>query len=96
MIYITQLIYLIPGQEKAFNEFEAMAIPVIAKYEGQLLLRTKPGEVIEASIEVPYEIHLVSFPSAAHFELFKQDEGRKAFLHLKEASVRSVLMIEGK
>lgn len=96
MIYITQLIYIIPGQEKIFNEFEALAIPVIAKYEGKLLLRTKPGEVIDASIEVPYEIHLVSFPSSEHFERFKQDEGRKAFLHLKEASVRSVLMIEGK
>jgi len=96
MIYITQLIYIIPGQEKVFNEFEGVAIPIIAKYDGKLLLRTKPGEIIEASIEVPYEIHLVSFPSAEHFERFKQDEGRKAFLHLKEASVKSVLLIEGK
>ncbi len=95
MVYITQLIYIIPGKEAVFNDFEDVAIPIIAKYEGALLLRTTPGKVIAATIEVPHEIHLVSFPTMAHFERFKQDEGRKAFLHLKEASVRSVLMIVG-
>lgn len=95
MIYITQLIYLVPGQEAVFDEFESMAIPVIAKYNGHLMLRTRPGHVIEASIEVPNEIHLISFASAADFDRFKQDEGRKAFLHLKEQSVRSSLLIVG-
>ncbi len=95
MIYITQLIYLQPGKEEIFNEFEAMAIPIINQYEGVLMLRIKSGEVIEAAIEAPYEIHLVSFPSEAHFEQFKRDETRKSFLHLKEQSVKSVLMIQG-
>ena len=95
MIYITQLIYIVPGKETVFEEFEKIAIPIIAKYNGQLLLRTQPGKIIEASIEVPYEIHLVSFDSANDFEQFKQDEERKSFLHLKEASIRSSLIIVG-
>jgi uncharacterized protein (DUF1330 family) len=95
LIYITQLIYIVPGQELVFNEFERMAIPVISKYNGRLLLRIKPGHVIEANIEVPYEIHLVQFETAEDFERFKQDEGRKAFLHLKEKSVRETLLITG-
>ena len=95
MIYITQLIYIVPGKEIVFDEFEKVAILLISKYNGQLLLRTRPGLVIESNIEVPYEIQLVSFASLTDFEQFKQDEGRKAFLHLKEESVKSVLMIVG-
>ncbi len=95
MVYITQLIYIIPGQERVFHEFENVAIPLISKYNGKLLLRTKPGEVIESSIEVPYEIHLVKFETVEDFERFKQDEERKSFLHLKEQSVREMLLITG-
>ena len=44
MIYITQLIYIKKGQENIFDEFEAVAIPIISKYNGQLLLRIRPTE----------------------------------------------------
>ena len=61
MIYITQLIYIKEGQEKTFHEFEEVAIPIISKYNGRLLLRVRPQEdaFIENSIDKPYEIHLV-------------------------------------
>ncbi len=97
MIYITQLIYIVPGQELVFDEFEAVAIPIISKYNGKLLLRTRltPENIVEAGIEVPYELHLVSFESEAGFEAFKQDEERKQYLHLKERSIREVLLIKG-
>lgn len=95
MLYITQLIYINEGQEAAFHDFEDLAIPLIAAYGGELLLRTRGGEKIAGSREHPYEIHLVSFPSTAHFERFKHDETRKAFLHLKEQSVRVAMLIVG-
>ncbi len=95
MIFITQLIYLVEGKEQVFDEFEKIVIPIIARYNGQLMLRTRPGKVMEAHIEVPYEIHLVSFETEADFEAFKHDEERKAFLHLKDESVRSSLLIVG-
>lgn len=96
MIFITQLIYIVPGKESVFEEFESLAIPIISKYNGELMLRTRPGAVIEANIEVPYEIHLVSFDRESDFEAFKLDEERKTFLHLKDESVRSSLLIVGK
>ena len=97
MIYLTQLVYVQEGQEDTFHEFEAHAIPVIAQYNGQLLLRLRPNEdsIIALNGERPYEVHLVSFPSEADFEAFKQDEGRKKFLHLKEKSIRASLLIQG-
>jgi uncharacterized protein (DUF1330 family) len=96
MIYLTQLIYLNEGQEEVFNEFEAMAIPLIAKYDGALLLRVKPGQVIEASIEVPFELHFISFPTETEFTAFMKDETRKSFLQLKEQSVRTSILVSGK
>jgi hypothetical protein len=97
MIYITQLIYLAEGQEAVFNQFEDIAIPIISKYNGKLLLRvrTPAQNVIEAGIEIPYEVHLISFESAADFEAFKLDKDRRKYLHLKEQSIRSALLIKG-
>lgn len=97
MIHLTQLIYLKEGKEDLFHQFEELAIPIILKYNGRLTLRIRPSEnaVIENNIEVPYEIHLVEFKTQEDFELFKMDEERKKFLHLKEESIRSIILIQG-
>ena len=98
MIFITQLIYLKPGQEAIFDEFEAVAIPGIARYNGRMLFRLRPGsaaDFIENQIEQPYEIHLVEFASDLDFQNFMQDKERKRFLHLKEQSIQSVVLIKG-
>jgi len=97
MIYITQLIYIAEGQEDVFDQFEEIAIPAIAKYNGKLLFRVRPDKqsYIEQNIDPPYEIHLVVFDSAQDFENFKQDEARKKFLHLKEQSIRESVIIQG-
>ena len=97
MIFITQLIYLLEGQENIFDQFEDIAIPAISKYNGKLLLRVRPDDsaIIEANLEKPYEIHLVEFENENDFEHFMQDEERKKFLHLKEQSIKSVVLIKG-
>ncbi len=98
MIYITQLIYLKEGQETVFDQFEAVAIPLISKYNGQLLLRIRlpdGAEIIESKIETPYEMHMVSFESEADFGQFMKDEERQKFLHLKEQSIQSAVLIKG-
>ena len=97
MIYLTQLIYLLPGQEDIFNQFEDIAIPITSKYNGKLLLRVRPDDnaYVEHHMDKPYEIHLVSFDTQQDFENFKQDEERKKFLHLKEQSIREVVLIQG-
>lgn len=96
-IYITQLIYIRAGEEKTFNQFESIAIPAIPKYNGKLLLRIRPDKdaIIESGMEVPYEIHLCVFDTEDDFKNFMQDEERKQFLHLKEQSVRSAILIKG-
>jgi uncharacterized protein (DUF1330 family) len=97
MIYITQFIYIISGQERTFDEFEDIAIPIISKYNGRLLLRVRPNDTsfIEHHMDKPYEIHFVEFDDEQDFENFKKDEERKKFLHLKEQSIKASIMVLG-
>ena len=97
MIFITQLIYIIEGQEEVFHQFEDVAIPAIVKYNGRLLLRVRPTDdaFIESNMERPYEIHLVEFDSEQDFENFKQDKDRLKFLHLKEQSIKAAILYKG-
>lgn len=97
MIYITQLIYLKEGQQNIFHQFEDVAMPIIQKYNGKLLLRVRPENtsVIEANVESPYEIHLVEFETENDFKNFMQDEERKQFIHLKNQSIKKVTLIKG-
>ena len=97
MIYITQLVYIKQGQEDVFDQFEAVAIPIISKHNGRLLLRIRPskGTIIEGDIESPYEVHLTEFESEMDFQNFMKDEERKQFLHLKEKSIESAFLYKG-
>jgi len=98
MIHLTQLIYIKKGAEAIFHQFENIAIPIILKYNGRLTLRIRPNQesIIEATIDRPYEIHLIEFDSEDDLENFKKDEERKRFLHLKEKSIQSSILIKGK
>lgn len=97
MIHITQLIYVIEGKEDVFHQFEEIAIPIILKYNGRLTLRIRPDQksIIENTIDLPYEIHLVEFDSQEDFNNFKKDEERNKILHMKKESIKSALLIQG-
>jgi uncharacterized protein (DUF1330 family) len=97
MIYLTQLIYIKEGEESTFLQFEEVAIPIISRYHGKLMLRVRPTDhsIVEATIEKPYEIHLLEFHSENDFHDFMNDPDRKKFLHLKEKSIRSSILVKG-
>src|ERR1043165_6969525 len=97
MLYLTQLIYIHPGKEDAFHQFEDFALALLDKYQGKLLLRLRPTpeQFIAGELEIPYEVHLVSFPTQAEFDAFKQDKEREQFLHLKDVSVRKMVLMQG-
>lgn len=97
MVYITQLIYVIKGKEALFYQFEDAVIPIMWKYNGQLIFRLRPtnDNFVQIAIEPPFEIHVVAFGSENDFEQFQQDDERKKYLHLKEQSVSKVVLLKG-
>ena len=97
MVYFTQLVYVRAGREAIFQEFEDIVLPLLAKYQGELLLRLRPDRrsKISGSSEAPYELHVVRFKSEDDLARYSNDEERKSVLHLKDASVASALLIKG-
>lgn len=97
MIFLTQLIYLLEGQEETFHEFENIAIPLMEEYGGRIIQRLRPQDeaYIEGEAEKPYEIHIISFESEDSFKAFLKDPRRQESKHLKEQSVRRTLLIKG-
>lgn len=97
MIYLTQLLFVVPGREQTFLQFEEVALAVMKKYGGSLLQRIRPPReaFIEGEGEPPYEIHVVTFPTQDALDAFLRDEDRRAILHLKEQSIRSALVLQG-
>jgi hypothetical protein len=97
MLYYTQVIFIKPNAEDQFNLFESRVLPLLKKYNGILVYRVRPTDscVIETTIDLPYEIHLVTFPTRADFEGYSQDKERLAQMPLKETSIKSAMLIEG-
>jgi antibiotic biosynthesis monooxygenase (ABM) superfamily enzyme len=97
MIYVTQLIYLIPGRETEFYEFEDQVLPLMERYSGKLLLRVRPDStaIIAAAMEKPFEIHFMSFDSEELLQGYRNDAERKKYLYLKEDSVRTTFLTMG-
>lgn len=97
MIVLTQLMYVHPGKEAEFQEFEAKVLPLLSRHGGELLLRLRPPpeSFVAGSHEVPYEVHLVSFETEEGLAGYSSDDERQHFLHLKNGSVRSTLLVKG-
>jgi uncharacterized protein (DUF1330 family) len=97
MIALTQFVYVDAGKEKAFEEFEAIVLPLLPRHGGELLLRLRPNTAtfIAGSWEVPYEVHVVSFETEEGLVSYSNDEARQRFLELKNESVRSSVLIKG-
>ncbi|MCF8238329.1 MAG: DUF1330 domain-containing protein [Saprospiraceae bacterium] len=97
MIYITQLVFVHPGKEDQFLQFEDQVLPMMAGYSGKMLHRVRPLEdqFIDHTGERPYEIHILSFDSTDQLAAFMDDPRRKSILPLKTGAIRSSLTIQG-
>ncbi len=99
MIYITQLIFVKEGKEDTFLEFESFVIPIMEKYNGKINYRIRPDKenfIDNNQKETPFEIHFISFDSELDLQNFLKNDERLKFVHLKEESVKSTLLIKGK
>lgn len=97
MIYLTQLIFIKESKEDTFNEFENFAIPLLQKYGGEIIYRIRPekSNFINESKETPYEVHFISFNSNEDFTDFMNDKKRLEFIHLKNESIKSTILVKG-
>jgi uncharacterized protein (DUF1330 family) len=95
--FITVLLFINDGEEKAFEEYESNVLGLLKKYNGELIYRIHPDEESYASgnEECPHEIHLISFNSRNDFENYMNCKERDEFYLLREKSIKKVTLIEG-
>ena len=94
---ITQLIYLNEGGEKDFLEYESIVLPLLEKYNGKLKYRVRPSResfIYPFDDELPFEIHIVSFGTAADLENYKQDPIRIKHQELFQRAVKRAVILE--
>ena len=63
-------IWIHPGREAAFAEFEAGSVPLLARHGGRI---ERALRVARGAPDAPYEVHLVTFPDAAAFHAYSSD-----------------------
>lgn len=98
MIYLTALIFIKEGKENVFNEYESLVLPILNDYKGKLIYRIRPTQnsFIHSEEELPYEVHFISFDTNEDFACFLNDSKRKSFESLKEDSIKSTFLVQGK
>jgi hypothetical protein len=97
MVYITQFVFVKPGMEQTFHDFEDHVLPLLERHRGRLLYRARPqtGSIVHSEVGEPYEIHLVSFPSDEDFQAYTNDDERRQHVGLKNDSVQKALLFRG-
>ncbi|QNF34473.1 DUF1330 domain-containing protein [Adhaeribacter swui] len=96
-LYLTLLVYVRKGEEETFLKYEDQVLPLLPQYYGELVYRIRPDKsnFVHATDELPYEIHLLTFPTTQDFENFRQDPERLKHQPLFTKSVRKVLLLPG-
>ncbi|WP_139956697.1 DUF1330 domain-containing protein [Flavicella sediminum] len=96
MLYITAFLFVKEGKEHIFQEYENLVLPLLKKYNGELIYRVRPKSeaYIFSNDEKPYEIHLLTFPSDIDFKNYVNDEERKSFEQLKIQAIKTSFLVK--
>lgn len=87
-------LFVHPGREVEFRQFETQATRIMKKYGGQVeqvICPTASG----AAEPLPYEIHVVTFPSRAQFEAYRADQALASFAVLRQVAIARTETIMG-
>lgn len=98
MIYLTVLLFVKAGKETVFQEYENAVLSILKEYKGVLIHRLRPTKetyIGHSTEELPYEIHLLSFPSETDFKGYLQDSKRISLNPLKENAIQFSYLYKG-
>jgi antibiotic biosynthesis monooxygenase (ABM) superfamily enzyme len=92
IILVVQL-FIQVDQEVKFQQFEREAIQIMQKYHGQIEKVIRPIHTGQKN-ELPYEVHIVWFPSMEQFEAYRKDPDLAQLADLRQSAIsRTEIMI---
>ncbi|MCC7264640.1 MAG: DUF1330 domain-containing protein [Candidatus Latescibacteria bacterium] len=93
MLLLARL-FIHPGQEEAFRQFETVAARIMARHGGRIERVIRPLSALPES-PLPHEIHLVSFPSQEHFAAYRADAELAALAPLRQQAIARTELVIG-
>jgi uncharacterized protein (DUF1330 family) len=92
-LIIVAALFIHPGHEKEFEEFETAAESIMRRHGGRLERRI--GIASSANPEQPHEVHLVTFPDEASFARYRTDADLQALAELRTRAIRQTTIWMG-
>jgi uncharacterized protein (DUF1330 family) len=83
---IVAALFIHPGREREFEEFETAADAIMLRHGGRIERRI--GFAPSADPAQPHEVHLVSFPDQQSFERYRSDPDLQALAELRARAIR--------
>ena len=87
-------LFVHPGRETEFHEFEMNAARIMKKYGGEVERVIRPL-MSGATEPLPHEIHIVAFPSHAQFEAYRGDPELASLTALRQTAIARTDIIFG-
>ena len=85
-VTIVAALFIHPGREAEFEQFETAAESIMRRHGGRLERRI--GFAGKTSAEHPHEVHIVTFPDQQAFERYRADAGLQALGDLRARAIR--------
>jgi hypothetical protein len=80
-------LFVRPGRVAEFRRFETAAARIMQRHGGRIDRVIRPTGPARGHDALPYEIHLVSFASAAGLEAYRADPELQALAPLRESAI---------
>jgi len=93
-IIVVVSLFIHPGREVEFRQFETEAARIMQKYGGCIERVIRPTVSVPSEPR-PYEIHFVSFPSMERFEAYRKDESLAKLAPLRQSAIARTAIIIG-
>jgi uncharacterized protein (DUF1330 family) len=93
-IILVASLFIHPGREVEFRQFETEAARIMKKYGGQIahVIRPTTSSAVES---LPHEIHVVTFPSREQFEAYRADQDLASFAALRQTAIARTDVVLG-
>jgi hypothetical protein len=84
---IVASLFIHPGREAEFEQFETAAQSIMQRYGGRIERRI--GFPASADLGQPHEVHIVTFPDQPSFERYRIDADLQALAELRTRAIRN-------
>jgi uncharacterized protein (DUF1330 family) len=90
---IVAALFIHPGREREFEEFETAADAIMRRYGGRVARRI--GVTPSVDPAQPHEVHIVTFPDQQSFERYRADTTLQALAELRARAIRQTTLWVG-